>query len=1054
MTFKSCKPLIIKVLPAFFLALLLLPVQAQEIIHLAGLWNFYMGDAPADSAKARLDASNEFVMLPGSMLTNGKGVPVSVKTQWTGSLYDSSYYFNPYMERYRQEGDMKFPFFLTPERHYVGAAWYGRNFYVPRDWKDQRIMLFLERPHIETTVYVNGREVGHQTSLSTPHVYDVTKMLRMGQRNEIAIRVYNGIENVCVGQDSHSVTDQTQGNWNGIVGRIELQARPKHVNIRNVRVYPDLLHRKAHVVVDLDNRSNQWLGDVHVMQVREYGLVYEVTMDNMKEGKPLINSLNNWLELNGQRMEFDIPMTKQMVEWDEFMPAVYRLIVYAGDDSYETTFGFRDISVEGRQLMINGHPLFIRGTVENCCFPETGYPPTDEEEWMRIFKKCKEYGINMVRFHSYCPPEAAFSAADQVGIYLQPEGPSWPNHGVKLRRGMAIDQYLLEESRRIIDTYGNHPSFVMMAAGNEPAGDWVTYCNDWVRQMHEYDSTKVYCGASVGGGWAWDGGSEYHVKGGARGLDWDRHAPSSGDDYYEQILHPKNFKPQAPNISSQTPNLNSKSSKRKSKSSKRKSKTSNLNSQTSNLNPQTSNLNSQTSNQSPIIAHEQGQWCAFPDFSEIDQYTGVYKARNFEIFSDLLRDNGMASQARKFLDASGRLQTLCYKYEIERNLRTPEYTGFQLLSLNDYSGQGTALVGPLNVHWREKGYVKADEWRQFCNMIVPLARFPRFIYTTNDTLQVPLEVYNAFNCTVTDVRTYYYLKNDTGLVITGGLLSKGKVPIGKNTQVGTVRISLSSIDAPQKLTLVVHLSRNIKNEWDFWVYPAEELSSKEVKELGSKEVKELSSKEVKEMGSKEPYIADSLDAKALEVLRSGGTVLITAAGRVKLGSDVKQTYLPVFWNTSWFKMRPPHTTGAYIDDSHPLFRHGFPTDTWANLNWWELLNKAQVMNLMELPTDYQPPIQPIDTWHISRKLGMLIEARVDKGRLLMTTMDISNDLEHRHVARQMRHAILDYMQSDDFNPSLTVSEQTIRDFFEKEAPAVRMFTNDSPDELKPKITGQ
>ena len=187
------------------------------------------------------------------------------------------------------------------------------------------------------------------------------------------------------------------------------------------------------------------------------------------------------------------------------------------------------------------------------------------------------------------------------------------------------------------------------------------------------------------------------------------------------------------------------------------------------------------------------------------------------------------------------------------------------------------------------------------------------------------------------------------------------------------------------------------------------------------------------------------------MLRGGGCVLITAAGRVTLGSDVVQTYLPVFWNTSWFKMRPPHTTGAYIDAAHPLFRYGFPTDDWANLNWWELLNHAQVMNLCELPADYQPPIQPIDTWHVSRKLGMLIEANVMGGRLLMTTIDIGSDLNHRFVARQLRHAIISYMLSPDFRPSLTLDAETIRHFFTRQAPPVNMFTKDSPDELKPKL---
>ena len=966
-----------------FSLLLATPACAQEIISLAGDWDFAV-ERTTDAAPGQPPTDyQDYVMLPGSMLTNGKGDDVSVNTQWTGSLYDSSFYFNPYMEKYRVEGQMKFPFFLTPAKHYVGAAWYRKKVYVPKEWDDSRVMLFLERPHIETTVYVNGRRVGHQMSLSTPHVYDVTKYLKQGQKNDIAIRVYNGIENVCVGQDSHSVTDQTQGNWNGIVGRIELQARPKHINIERVRVYPDVAGMKVHVVVDLDNNANRMLGSVHIMQTKMYGLTYELCYADQPEGsKPLISPMSRWEELDGrQHTAFDIPMAYILKTWDEFSPVLYRLTVYAGDDAYETTFGMRDIKVEGRQLLINGRPLYLRGTVENCLFPETGYPPTDEDEWMRIFKKCKEYGLNHVRFHSYCPPEAAFAAADRVGIYLQPEGPSWPNHGVKLHRGMAIDDYLLEESKRIVDEYGHHPSFLMMAAGNEPAGDWVSYCNDWVKQMKVYDPTKIYAGASVGGGWAWDGGSEYHVKGGARGLDWDHRAPSSDDDYLNGIAFPRNYK-------------------------------------------------DSVANQSPIVAHEQGQWCVFPDFKEIPQYTGAYKAANFEIFRDLLRDNGMEPMAEKFLMASGRLQTLCYKYEIERNLRTPDYAGFQLLGLNDYSGQGTALVGPLNVHWREKGYCTAKDWCEFCSFLVPLARFPKFVYTNRDTLRVPVEAYNAFNNTISEVRASYYIHDDSAQVIKGGLLAYGELPVGKNTQLGTVVMPLDTIKRPTKLTLTVRFSENWKNHWDFWVYP-EKTEDVETDEG--------------------IYISDVLDNQAEKVLRKGGNVLLTAAGRVTLGSDVKQTYLPVFWNTSWFKMRPPHTTGAYIDQQHPLFKYDFPTDSWSNLNWWELLNRAQVMNLMELPADYQPPIQPIDTWHVSRKLGMLIEAKVGKGRLLMTTMDITSDLDRRPVARQMRHAILSYMQSADFQPTLTLTPQVIRDFYTKQAPPVNMFTNDSPDELKPKI---
>ena len=972
-----------KVLLSAIAGLCCLMSVAQPTIDLRGEWQFHQGAAVPPVSY------DDMVTLPGSMLTNGKGDVVSIKTQWTGSLYDSSFYFNPYMEKYRVEGQMKFPFFLTPERHYVGVAWYQKKVVVPKSWKKRRVVLFLERPHIETTLYVNGVEVGHNMSLSVPHEYDLTPYVVYGGENTIAIKVYNGIENVCVGQDSHSVTDQTQGNWNGIIGRMELQSRPMTF-IENIRVYADVVHHKARVRLHLSSSLTSHSS-------RPLSLKAELKNSRRRHVVELKRKVKRGERREGKYLEVEIDMTDSCELWSEFNPAYYELTAIYASDTVRTSFGMRDIKIEGRQFYLNGGPMWLRGTVENCCFPETGYPPTDVESWLRVFRKCKEYGLNHVRFHSYCPPEAAFEAADQVGIYLQPEGPSWPNHGVRLRRGMSIDQYLIDECKAMLDTYGNHPSFTMMAAGNEPAGDWVPYCRDWVAAMHEYDSTKVYCGASVGGGWAWDFGSEYHVKGGARGLEWDRKAPSSDDDYSEGIAFPRNYKDTMPN-------------------------------------------------QTPIIAHEQGQWCAFPDFKEIQQYDNcAYKAKNFEIFRDLLRDNGMASQAEKFLHASGKLQTLAYKYEMERNLRTPDYAGFQLLSLNDYSGQGTALVGPLNVFWREKGYVDAREWYEFCSPIVPLARFPKFVYTADETLRVPVEVYNASSGTLSNARVTYELRdsrNPSSVALQ--LLSQKDILVGKNNEVGEAVFALDRFDAPCKVTLTVSLldadGQTARNHWDFWVYPS-------IEERGER--KEEREKPLLVNGEN-LLITDSLDEKALAVLEKGGDVLLCAAGKVRYGNDVRHTFLPVFWNTSWFKMRPPHTTGAYIQSRHPVFRE-FPTDDWQDLQWWELTNRAQVMNLSEFPSDYQPIVQPIDTWHVSRKLGMLIEARVLKGRLVMTTLDITSALTRRPVARQLRQSVLAYMSSTDFQPQITLQPETITHLFERTAPPVNMFTNDSPDELKPKI---
>lgn len=938
---------------------------ARQHMPLDGVWQFGYGDT------VRYD---DTIILPGSMLTNGKGNEVGVDTKWTGSLYDMSYYHADMYEPYRQPGNIKFPFFLTPDKEYVGKAYYRRTINVPSDWKGQKILLTLERPHIETTVRVNGKTVGHDMSLSTPHVFDLTAYVTPGGSDTLEIEIYNGIENVCVGQDSHSVTDQTQGNWNGIAGDIALSAVPAGQSIGRVRIYPDAANRTATVKVLVDGGlSGKTKATVTASPRNFKGRTVKATKPSAVVGDTLL---------------FKLDMGKDARLWSEHHPDLYNVTVTVGDDKVSTVMGLRDIAVGTREITVNGIPALMRGTVENCCFPLTGYPPTDVESWMRVFEKCKEYGINMMRFHSYCPPEAAFTAADSVGIYLQPEGPSWPNHGVKLGVGMPIDKYLLDEGRRIIDTYGNHPSFAMMAAGNEPAGDWVEYCADWVRQMKAYDPTKIYSGASVGGGWQWDYGSEYNVKGGGRGLTWSKKAPGCDDDFTADILHPRNFAP--------APGKND------------------------------------TVNASPILAHEQGQWCAFPDLDETSQYTGPYKARNFEIFRDLLYNNGMKGMEKKFLDASGKLQALCYKYEIERNLRTPEYPGYQLLALNDYSGQGTALEGVLNVFWREKGYIDGPTWQQWCAPVVLLARMPKFVYTNSQTLTAPIEAVNATEEVITPTTLNCTVSDASGKEIWSQTLGNTDIAIGKGNKLGTLSLPLDKLPSPAKYTLSANMAYGndtVTNTWDFWVYPDR----------------------VDTAVPEGILVTDTLDDKALATLRAGGKVLITAAGKVTLGDDVVQHYTPVFWNTSWFKMRPPHTTGVSIDTSHPLFAHGFPTDDWSNLNWWELVNRAQVINLVDLPKEYQSPVQPIDTWHLSRKLGMLVEAEVEGGKLLITTMDIDSNLDRRPVARQMRRAILDYMASPDFAPAMKLPAERISDMFTKRTPPIQMYTNDSPDELKPKF---
>lgn len=956
---------------------------AQSTLSLAGNWDFQIDRENEGVTEKWFEKKlSDNILLPGSMPQRLKGDLPSVKTQWTGSLYDSSYFYNPYMEKYRRVENFKLPFFLTPDRHYVGVAWYKKKINVPKDWKKQRVLLFLERPHIETSVWINGKRAGGENSLCVPHCYDLTGMVRTGE-NMLAIRIDNRIEGVCVGADSHSVTDQTQGNWNGIVGRIELQATPL-LYADDIQVYPDIHKKKALVKLLLKSENKKGRQQAEVkLSAKSFNT------ERIHEISPVTRKVT--LNKGMAELEVELSFGDKMQLWDEFNPALYELTAEIsssyGVEKQVRTFGMREFTIKDKMFYVNGRLTMLRGTVENCDFPLTGYAPMDEAEWERVFRICRRHGLNHMRFHSFCPPEAAFKAADKVGFYLQPEGPSWPNHGVKLGNGMYIDKYLMEETQRINKVYGNYASFCMLACGNEPAGNWVAWVSDFVDYWKKTDQRHVYTGASVGGGWAWQPKSMYHVKAGVRGLDeWRRRAPESTFDFRAKI----------------------------------------------------------DTVTRPYVSHETGQWCVFPNFDEIGKYTGVNKAKNFEIFRDILNDNHMGDRAHKFVMASGKLQALCYKHELERTLRTPNYAGFQLLALNDYSGQGTALVGLTDVFFEEKEYISAEEFREFCSPTVLLARIPKFTYWNNEKFTASIEVAHYGKAPVQHAEVTYAIKNKYGKVYAQGTVCRRDIALGNNIVLGNIpAFSAEKLNKAEKLTLEVVLKGELaadsdadteevysKNHWDFWVYPVQTLAE-------SKKVPE------------DVYITDSLDAQAEKLLSEGGKVLITAAGKIKYGKDIVQQFTPVFWNTSWFKMRPPHTTGLYIENSHPLFRN-FPTDYHSDMQWWDLVNRKQVMQFTEFPANFQPIVQSIDTWFLSRKIGMLFEANIGKGRLMMTTMPM-NATENYPVIAQMRKAILEYMQSDAFRPQYTVALQQVKDLFIKEAPKVNMYTNDSPDELKPKL---
>jgi hypothetical protein len=935
----------------------------DETISLAGIWNFQTD--PGDKGileKWYTKTLSDQIKLPGSMAENRKGDPVTLQTKWTGSIYDSSFFFNPRLAKYREPDNLHIPFWLTPAKHYVGAAWYQKEVKIPASWKSKRIVLMLERAHTETTVWVDDQRVGMQNSLVAAHQYDLSAYLKEGT-HRITIRIDNRVKEINVGPDSHSITDHTQGNWNGIIGKIALQTTAP-VYFKDIQVFPDLQQRKARVRMTLENTTGKKLDGQITLAAKSFNATKNHQTTPVKKPFSLETADSSVIEM-------DLPMGAEMKTWDEFNPALYQLTAQLKTKEFEQSksvqFGMREIKIEGNRILVNGRAVFFRGTVHNCEFPLTGYPSTQVSDWERTFLILKKHGLNHVRFHSWCPPEAAFIAADKLGIYLQPEGPSWPNHGPKIGLGQGIDRYLYDETNRMAKDYGNYASFIMLAAGNEPAGDQVKYLNAFVDYWKGKDNRRIYTGMCIGTSWPLVPKAEYLVRSGLRGLTWDKR-PETLSDHREAL---------------------SKFSV-------------------------------------PYVAHEVGQYCVFPNFDEIKKYTGVYRAKNFELFQQDLRDHGMIDQARDFMMASGKLQLVCYKNDIEKILRTPGYAGFQLLGLQDFPGQGTALVGKLDAFFDEKGYSNSDQFKRFCNTTVPLARFPKFVFTNVETAEIGIDITHAGPNPLQPTTLNWRVKDAAGKVLKTGTLKTDRIEIANGSPIGKISLPLDIIQKPTQLNLEVSIANTpFVNDWNFWVFPEKQ------PEIAG-----------------DVYYTTELDEKAKSILEKGGKVFLNAAGKVVKGKEVSMHFLPVFWNTSWFKMRPPHVTGLLIQQKSAAFQ-SFPTAFHSDLQWWDIANRAQVMVLEDFPVGFKPLVQPIDTWFLNRRLALVYEAKVGKGKIIVSSADLRKDSD-RTASKALYHSLLQYMHSNQFNPTGTLSLAVIQDVFQ--SPSKEQFnpyTKDSPDELRP-----
>ena len=944
-------------LPALFSCIAARP----ETVSLSGTWRFQLDRANAGVQEKWFErALPGKIKLPGSLPAQGIGDDVTVDTKWTGDIVDKSWFTAPEYEPYRRPGNVKVPFWLQPDKYYAGAAWYQRDFEIPSKWRGKRVVLTLGRSHWETRVWVDGHEVGSNNSLSTPHEYDLGSELPPG-KHQLTIRVDNSLV-VDIGVNSHSISDHTQGNWNGIVGDISLHATTP-IWVEDLQVYPHVTSRTVTVKGRLGNATAQ-AGSGKI----EFSLD---RVDLSTDSHRVLKTINVAWQPQGGEFEEQLTMPQSSVAWSEFTPVLYSLTarVSEQDPARSVIFGLREIATEGTQFVLNGQKIFIRGTLECCIFPRTGHPPPDVASWERIVRVAKGYGLNLIRFHSWCPPEAAFVAADKLGFYYQVEIASWANMSTTLGDGKPVDQWLYQEAERILKSYGNHPSFLLVPYGNEPGGrNANAYLAKWVEHWKTADPRRLY---TSGSGWPQIPENQFHVTPDPRIQAW-----GGG-----------------------------------------------LNSRINKLPPETRTDYRQYIEQRtvPVISHEIGQWCVYPNFDEIPKYTGYLKPKNFDIFRDSLRAHRMGNLAHKFLLASGKLQTLCYKEDIESALRTPGMGGFELLDLHDFPGQGTALVGVLDPFWDDKGYVTAKEYSRFCNQTVPLARLSKRVFTTDETLEADFEVTHFGAAPLLNAGTTWRLVGDNHHTFANGHLRPCDIPLGNATRLGNVSIDLKNIPAPARYKLVLSLDAEahspttlaFENDWDIWVFPPA----------------------VNTQPPPGVLVANALDEHAVSVLNSGGRVLLLvpparvkgdAHGKVALG------FSSIFWNTAWTGRQPPHTLGILCEPKHPALAQ-FPTDYHSNWQWWYLVSRAGAMILDDLPAGLPPTVQVVDDWVTNRKLVLVFEAKVASGKLLVCSIDLQHDLEANPVARQMLHSLLAYMAGPRFKPSVLVTAGQVRQLFAEPA---------------------
>ena len=933
-------------------------------VDLAGVWHFAMNSAKEGiQNKQYLTLPKDTISLPGTTSQAKKGVPSDVRE--TGCLTD--------------------PFLFE------GYAWYSKEISLEEENLGKSIFLYLERTRM-TKVWIDDIFVGEFDSLNTPHNYELTKFITKPQFR-LTILVSN-VDYPTKG--GHLTSPDTQTNWNGIIGEIALHIFDP-VYLTKIKTFPDIDTKSVLVTFDAINTTDASVNKT----IKAKAFLTDINGDTGTTTKEAEFSID--FPAGNSTGSFTYPLGEDAALWSEYTPVIYRLELTMAESSEKavTTFGLRKFSTTETEFLINGTPTFLRGKHDGLIFPLTGAVPTTVDEWILVMKISKSYGINHYRFHTCCPPDAAFTAADYLGIYMEPQLPFWgtltapgdENHNEEEQ------QYLITEGYRMMETFGNHASYCMMSLGNELWGSKERMAQI-IRDYKKIDTRHLYTQGSnnfqhtpvllpeddfyVGVRF-----SKNRLIRGSYGMcdaplghiQWEE--PSTTHNY-DNVIYPDTTES---SVADETEEIEIQygTGVKKVKAAKGEGV----------LVPHI-----------PVVSHEIGQFAVYPNFREIEKYTGVLKARNFEVFRERLEEKGMLDQADDFFYTSGKLSVQCYKEELEAAARTRLLAGYQILDIQDFTGQGTALVGILDAFMDNKGHVTPEEWAGYCSDGILLAQFDSYVHTNGETFcsAMAIRYYNPEK--LIGHSLHWDLSTDQTSV------ASGDIAIPDNT-FGLVQLGNADITLPENEKAVIYTltlsvtGTKMKNSYELYSYPPRKNS------LGLEAVSNISQNGV------HLFLTQDFE-EAASLLEQGKRVLYLPN---EVTESIEGFYCTDFWCYPMFRdicewMKKPvavGTMGLLIQKEHPALA-GFPSHKYSTPQWYQIVSHANCA-ILEEATDksYRPIVQMVDNFERNHKLGILFEGKAGDGRLMICTSRLS-EIASRAEVKQFTKSLLDYLTSDAFAP--------------------------------------